>query len=142
MNTKELFDLIEARNRMCDSMEGCSICPLLGAPCDFASCRDIDDLDRIIRTVKEWDAAHPVLEEVGKGIYYDPKNRIVPDEITRVYTIEVTYVIKDGHVHDEEITKQWRKAIAPDLIDRFPEADDVKCVKVQQLITKCHEEEV
>lgn len=146
MDTKELFDLIKARRRMCRSME-CDDCPLHFVTCCFdGNLEDIDDLDRIIRTVKEWDAAHPVLEPLGDNIYFDPKHRIVPDEITRVYTIEVTYVEKGGRVWGEEKMKDWRKDVAPQWLKwigkAFAGADDVKCAKVQQFVTKCHEEEI
>lgn len=142
MNTKELFDLFKARERMCKSID-CEDCPARFAVCRFDSCDDIDALDRLIRTIEEWDAAHPALEEVGKGIYYDPKHRIVPDEITRVYTLEVTYVDKGNCVWGGEKMKEWREIIVPTLIDNaFPNADDVKCVKIQQFITKAHEEDI
>lgn len=141
MNTNELFDLIRIKERMCNSTGDCQNCPLHFATCRFDYCEDIDDLDRLIRTIKEWDAAHPALEEVGKGIYYDPKHRIVPDEITRVFTIEVTCVHKDGSEWGEETIKRWRKVVVPQWLNGvFPSADDVKCVKIQQFVTRCHEE--
>lgn len=141
MNTKELFGLIRIKERMCNSTGGCQNCPLHFATCRFDYCDDFDDLDRLIRTVKEWDAAHPVLEEVGDNIYFDPKHRIVPDEVMRVFTIEVTYADKGDCVWSGEKIKKWREIVVPTLIDgAFPNADDVKCVKVQQFVTKAHEE--
>lgn len=146
MNTKELFDLIKARKRMCESQPTCLRCPLRFTVCRLDSdLEDIDDLERMIRTVKEWDAAHPALEEVGKGIYYDPKHRIVPDEITRVYTIELTVVSANYPV---ELTADDLKEFGNDAAtailrdEYFDYVVDARCIRTQQFVTKCHEEEV
>lgn len=142
MDTKELFDLIRIKERMCNSTGGCQNCPLHFATCRFDYCDDFDDVDRLIRTVKEWDAAHPALEEVGKGIYYDPKHKIVADEVIRVYTIELTQI---GELEREQ---GHLMALGKDIANEFAakaypyNVDDVKCVKVQQFITKCHEEDI
>ena len=58
---------------------------------------------------------------------------IVADELTEIYTFEVTYINENGGLRG--ITSE---KVLKNLLD----ADDVKLIRRQQFITKCHEEEV
>ena len=62
MNTKELFDLIKTRERVCKSID-CQDCPLKCGLCGFDRCENIDELEYLIRTVKEWAREHPERSE-------------------------------------------------------------------------------
>lgn len=141
MNTNELFDLIKTRRRICDTLM-CDDCPLHDVVCNLNACDDIEDLNRLISKVKEWDAAHPALEPLGDNIYFDSKHKIVADEVMRVYTIELTQI---GECERE---RGHLMTIGKDIANEFAakaypyNVDDVKCVRAQQFITKCHEEGV
>lgn len=88
--------------------------------------------------------AHPeeTLEPLGNNIYFDPKHRIVPEEIVRVFTVEITQI--GATEHTEEYLKSIGQAIADEFAAKaYPfNIDNVRCIRAQQFITKCHEEEV
>ena len=132
-------------NRMCNAEKDCTRCPL-GKAKGWRLCRDyqITHPEETVSAVEKWAAKHPeeTLEQVGDGIYLDPKHRIVADEVTRVYTLELTQVgVSERETGD-------LMALGQDIANEFAakaypyNVDDVRCIRAQQFITKSHEEEV
>lgn len=64
--------------------------------------------------------------------------------MTNVYTFEVTYVDSVGATERTEEEKRLQMEHLEHLLKEsgcFPNADDIKCVGMQQFMTKKHEEE-
>lgn len=77
--------------------------------------------------------------------------RLVADEIVRVYTVEITYVergdptfrIPARELTDREVdvaAELSERSLRRVLREHGVEPDDVNCVRLQQFITKWHEE--
>ena len=135
------------RARVCKMAHGCVRCPLgVAALRENKICAEFqrDYPEEAVRLIEEWAAEHPeeTLEPLGDNIYFDPKHRIVADEVVRVFTVEIT------QVGETEYTEEYLKCLGQAIADEFAakaypyNIDDVKCVRAQQFITKCHEEEV
>ena len=99
---------------------------------------------RTVPIVEKWAAEHPeeTLEQVGDGIYIDPKHRIVADEMTDVITVQLTSINSNNptELSDGQIKIAMRR-----LEERLKEGltdGDVRVTLWQQFITKSHEEEV
>lgn len=80
------------------------------------------------------------------------KTRLVADEIVRVYTVEITYVDKGDaqyRIPARELNEQQKRrnmniaeaSFGKMLWENGSEPDDVRCVRLQQFITKAHEEQ-
>ena len=124
-------EYVRAQKRMCKSFPHCGgekRCPF------FDECGS-KLTERGIEIVEKWAAEHPeeTLVPLGKNIYFDPKHRIVADEITEVYTFEITYIDENGGL---------RGITSENVMKNRLNADDVKLVRAQQFITKSHEEEM
>ena len=130
------------RARLCSTLDTCRICPLSQA----AEIKDVtmgcilfqrDYPDEAVRLVEDWAMEHP-----------EPKPTIfVPDEIVRVTTIEMTQIIPKEFfevVSNRELTQEeiegFRSRLRELLKNRYY-PDDLR-IKVQQFITKGHEEDV
>ena len=102
-------------------------------------------IDRTISIAANYAAKYPndaTHEPLDKNIYYDPKHRIVADEMTRVFTFEVSISDTASEVTNEELQRYGRH-LAESLADEdLYCADSVRCIREQQFITKSHEEEV
>lgn len=124
-------EFAKAQKRMCNYVRAaCGVCP-------FCSECGNDLSERGIEIVEQWLAAHP-----------EPKPTIfVPDEIVRVTTIEMTQVVPKWFIEslgNRELTKDETEKYKDGLRELFMlhfDPDDLH-IKVQQFITKSHEEEV
>ena len=135
-NTMEKHDMtarefLKAKDRMCNYVRGaCGLCP-------FCSECGSELSEYGIAIVEKWAAEHP-----------EPKpTMFVPDEITRVTTIEMTQIVPK-HFLDAIGHRELAKDELADFEDGFREylmqfyrPDDLH-IKVQQFVTKCHEEEI
>lgn len=91
--------------------------------------------DMLVNTIERMETKHP-----------EPKRTaLVADEIVRVTTIEVTEVIPQEfcelmgrEMTEQEISSFKRKA--RNYLREYFSCDDLH-IKVQQFVTKCHEEE-
>lgn len=127
-NKKVITDFLGKVGRMCDSYDCCD-CPLEKRP----SCNIANPVtwDYIFDEVEQWDKAHPA-----------PKHTLyIPDEIVNEVTFEATYVDKAGVLLSEEGEKERMKLLEGLVKPALPNADSVRCVKIQQFVTKGHEEE-
>lgn len=93
------------------------------------------------RTAEDW---QKVLAAVEKWRNRDRSKRIDPTECVRVYTLEVTDIVKDGQrpfieLPQNELERSGRVIAAH--IQKVVKFDDVKCVKAQQFVTKWREVE-
>lgn len=136
-------EFVKEEMRMCRTYfeNGCYGCPLLDNQGTW--CRAGLN-ERIVAIVEKWAAEHPeeTFEQVGDNIYFDLKHRIVADEVTRVFTVEITQI--GATEHNEEYLKSIGQAIAEEFAAKaYPfNIDNVRCIRAQQFITKCHEEEI
>ena len=124
-------EFLKAKDRMCNYVRGaCGLCPF------YSECgSDLSEYG--IAIVEKWAAKHP-----------EPKpTMFVPDEITRVTTIEMTQIVPDhfldaiGH---RELTEDEIEKLEDGIRELFKlnySPDDLH-IKVQQFVTKCHEEEI
>lgn len=82
-------------------------------------------------------------EEHSKWVRDHAKTRYVPDEMTRVYTVEITETCKRGEAPGSiELTQSEAKTLCKTLekvLETNLEADDVKVTSFQQFVTKGHE---
>lgn len=78
--------------------------------------------------------------------------RLVADEIVRVYTVEITYIERGDPafcIPAKELNEQLKRrymniaeaSLGKMLWENGSEPDDVQCVRLQQFITKAHEEQ-
>ena len=91
------------------------------------------EIEHAVSTLEEWLAAHP-----------EPKPTIfVPDEIVRVTTIEMTQIVPKELIGNHEIMQDKIEKFKNGLHEffRFVYYPDDLHIKVQQLVTKGHEEE-
>ena len=85
-----------------------------------------------------------LLIEAAEKHARERKTIFVADEMTNVYTFEVTYVDSAGATERTEEEKRLQMEHLEHLLKEsgyFPNADDIKCVGMQQFMTKKHEEE-
>ena len=142
------------RARLCKDRKYCSGCPLFKAAQENnlengCAGLQLEYPDEAVRLVAEWAAAHPeeTLEPLGDNIYFDPKHRIVPEEIVQVFTVEITSILRRGTDFTKaelvERARNVENAISDIAVHAgYLRPDDVKCIRAQQFITKCHEEEI
>lgn len=124
-----LDDLIRAMkisNMMCGKYGICKKCPLQNLDCKFCESTDAKELAETLRVIFEWEHDHAVL---------------IPDEVVNEVTFEATYVDKAGVLLSEEGKAERMKLLEELVKHALPQADNVRCVKIQQFITKGHEEE-
>lgn len=127
---------LKARDRMCNDQERCHDCPA------SYYCKGYKDIpEEVIDIVEQWATEHPeeTLEQIGDGIFFDPKHRLVPDEVVQVFTFEAT---KISPKEDGPEWMDYAKEYYADVIRDRLGFDDVRCIRVQQFITKAHEEEL
>lgn len=137
-NEMNIREWLKARDRMCNDQERCHDCPA------SYYCKGYKDIpEEVIDIVEQWAAEHPeeTLKPVGSGIYFDPKHRIVGDEYTDVYTVQITYCGAHKHERNEDGMRKAGENIINIIRPLLANADDVRCVRAQQFITKSHEVE-
>ena len=134
----EARTFMELYSRICLKASGCDGCPIHDACMNNRPYMDTKMV--LVEAVEKWAEEHPdaLFEQVGDGIYLDPYHRIIADEAVRVYTLEFTVIDDGGEARD---MKGAGDLLARNVKNVFG-ADDVRCIRAQQLITKCHEEEV
>lgn len=86
------------------------------------------------------DSDYEVLKELCKMLGIRLSTKTVADESLRVYSMEITFVDRTGHVCTQSELKKLRHRAEKALRNAFPDADDVYCAWCQQAITKSHEE--
>lgn len=124
---------LEALNRSCS--DKCDQCPLFHKRlCFFVFGFKYAALnpEKVVRQVEELAKRSP-----------SPKRKpvkIVADEVVRVYTFEATDIV-DSEADDPRDVKATGSRFAERIKERY-DFDDVICTKVQQFITRFHEEEI
>lgn len=124
---KIITDFLGKVGRMCDSYDCCD-CPLEKHP----SCNVMNPVtwDYIFEEVERWAQEHPKQKPT----------LLIPDEIVNEVTFEATYVDKAGVLLSEE-GKAERMQLLEELVKpALANADSVRCVKIQQFVTKGHED--
>ncbi|MBR5948626.1 MAG: hypothetical protein IKZ82_08300 [Clostridia bacterium] len=115
--------------RLCLTQATCATCDLDKYQCPCAGCDYESDIDSIVAYVEEWSRQHPL-----------PRfTRIEADEVVRVYTFEATDIVEAEA--DPKDLKATAARFAACIKERY-DFDDVICTKVQQSITRFHEEEI
>ena len=128
-------EFIKERRRLCNASDCDRSCPI------FQECGNYDITERCVDIVEKWAERHPetLLVPVGDGIYFDPKHRIVPDEMTRAMTVVFTFNNYEEELSPEEL-KEYGARFERELKWHMS-ADDIHVIDVKQFVTKCHEEE-
>lgn len=117
---------VRLRNEICGKHSFCPTCPLRNVTCRLFEARNGEELLETLRAIWE--------EERKRTVY-------IPDEIVNEVTFEATYVDKAGVLLSEE-GKAERMQLLEELVKpALANADSVRCVKIQQFVTKGHEEE-
>ena len=120
-------EYVRTAKRICQASYSCNTnCPL------YNECGS-DLTERGIKIAEKWLEHHP--EHAPR------KTVLVPDEIVNELTFEATYVDKRGVELSPE-AKEMRMGFYTDLVrEALPNADSVRCVRLQQFVTKAHEED-
>ena len=87
--------------------------------------------DMLVKTIERTSERHS-----------NPQKRtvLVSDETVNVFTIEVTRI---GHCEYSQDEKEMAgRTLAYLIRSNIPSVDDAVCIRAQQFVTKCHEEEV
>lgn len=142
MTAREFMRLMRRLSKKCTDKFTASC-----AKCKYRAACIFETEDAAIKALRQFETDYPeeTLEPLGDNIYFDPKHRIVVDEMMRVYTIELTVVSANcpAELTADDLKEFGNDAATAILRDEyFDYVVDARCVRAQQFVTKCHEEEV